>query len=85
MTNREELTKQFVSDIASKTDSLIEKGLPADYDPAKCHCDQYPGDVRVFSYDGKPFLELHPVEMRLEEGEHGVTKLVSTQRYRYLS
>lgn len=69
--------------IASNIDSLLLQGLPKHFDVHKLSCIRSP-NVEVFSYDGKPFLELHDPEYRttFDGSRHIVTV---TQRFRHLS
>jgi hypothetical protein len=80
---RDETTRLLTKRVAAGIDGVIEGGLPPAYDIAKVACKQFLDGVRVYSYGGEDFLELHPLKIDHEMTD-GRIMLNATFNYRYL-
>lgn len=79
MSIRQEAIQELSRGVAAGLDDLIIKGLPEAFHIKDVSYAEYPNKVRVFSYRGEPFLELHPMVVSYE----GLA-IKATHLYRYL-
>ena len=77
-------TQQLATGAANNKEGLIEAGLPKGYDIRRVHRAIYPDGVEVFSYNGKEFLEIHPLQLETIREDH-TTRIKATWNYRYLN
>ena len=85
-----DVCNQLATAMVEKTDSIIMQelsarlGHPVDASQlaefaGRIHRKIYPDKVEVFELDGVPFLEMHPIEVRMDR-----MMLVAEQKYRPL-
>ena len=59
-------------------------GVPMLQLASRCRLIVYPNKVEILLFDGKPILEIHPVELTTIHDEHGV-RMQATQKYRKIT